>query len=201
MVTFREDVKVRDSGVIYQSVYEQIRKLYARSPEQAGELAIAAIGLVLTGEVNSDDFMIDIMLENLKAVNDRDVSKWDKKKQASRQSKIEKQQLDLIAEMYLNGVKQKDIAARLNTTPQTISNRVALIKTEFPELLQKNQVNQVNQSNQEYVNVNVNVNDNVNIENIERSAQIPQGLPCAKAQGRKEQPNSEEEFKKAWGML
>lgn len=33
MIEFRTDIELRDSGVIYQSVYEQIRKLYARNPE------------------------------------------------------------------------------------------------------------------------------------------------------------------------
>lgn len=182
MIEFREGVEIRDSGVIYQSVYEQIRKLYARNPEQAGELAIAAIGLVLTGEVNSDDYMIEIMLENIKAVNERDKAKWDKKADAKRQRKIDEQQLALIAELYNGGMKQVDIAKRVGTTPQTISNRMALIRTEFPELLQKNQENQVNQSNQEYVNVNVNVNGNVNKDCFERSAQVNKGACCANAQ-------------------
>lgn len=157
---------------------------------------------MLTGEVNSDDYMIEIMLENMKVVSGRDKSKWDKRTEAKRQKKIEDQQLNLIAELYNGGMKQVDIAKRLDITPQTISNRMATIRTEFPELLQKNQVNQENQSNQEYVNVNVNVNvnDNVNKDNIERTAQIPLGgVLSASAQTTQKQPNSEEEFKKAWG--
>jgi len=123
---------------------------------------------VLTGEVNSDDYMIEIILENLKVVNERDKAKWNKKAESKRQKKIDDQQLALIAELYNSGIKQVDIAKRIGTTPQTISNRMSLIRTEFPELLEKNQVNQVNQSNQEYVNVNVNVNGNVNKDCFER---------------------------------
>ena len=197
MVEFREGIEVRDTGVIYQSLYEQIKKLHAKSPEQAGELAIAAISLVLTGEINSDDFMIEIMLENLKTVSNRNNTKYDKRVEANRQKKIGDQKLDIIADMYLGGMKQKDIAARIGTTPQTISNRLALIRTEFPELLEKNQVNQENQVNQVYDNVNDNDNDNIRL--LCANAQVNQGLPCAKAQGRRELPRSEEDFKKAWG--
>lgn len=193
---FRES-QVRDSAIIYKSTWEQIKKLYAKSPEQAGELAISAIELALTSEISSDDFMIELLLENMKVVNERNKVKFDKRTEANRQKKIADQKLDLIAELYAGGMKQKDIAVRIGITPQTISNRIALIRTDFPELLEKNQENQENQVNQ--ANDNENENDNVNIGLDCANAQPNQGLPCANAQGRREQPNSEEEFKKAWG--
>ena len=40
-------------------------------PEKAGELAISAIELVLTGDVSSDDAMIDLFLEPIKVINER----------------------------------------------------------------------------------------------------------------------------------
>lgn len=49
MINQFNDVEARNSGIIYKSTLEQIKKLYAVDPEQAGELAIAAIELVLTG--------------------------------------------------------------------------------------------------------------------------------------------------------
>ena len=156
---FREE-KARDSAIIYNSTWEQIKKLYAKSPEQAGELAISAIELALTGQISSDDFMIELLLENIKVVNERAQSKHDKKVEGQKQKRIEEQKLDIIAELYLQGIKQKDIATKIGTTPQTISNRLATIRTEFPELLQKNQENQVNQENQLYDNDNDNDNDN-----------------------------------------
>ena len=130
------------------------------------------------------------MLENMKVVSGRNKTKYDKKVEVQKQKKINDQQLDLIAEMYLDGMKQKDIAVRLKTTPQTISNRMALIRTEFPELLEKNQVNQVNQSNQEHDNVNDNDNDNDNVNKgllCAVPAQVNQSLACAEtAQARKD---------------
>ena len=182
------DNQARDSAIIYNSTWEQIKKLYTQSPEQAGELAISAIELALTGEISSDDFMIGLLLENIKVVNKKDTDKWNKKVEANRQKRISEQQLDIIAEYYRQGMKQKDIAAKIGTTPQTISNRLATIRTDYPELLEKNQENQVNQVNQDYDNDNdndnYNDNDNDNIGNIcaggtnisgpcERSAQTP----------------------------
>lgn len=59
---FLTDNYFADSGVIYSWQFEQIKKLYKINPEQAGELAISAIELALTGKISSDDYMIDILL-------------------------------------------------------------------------------------------------------------------------------------------
>ena len=69
MINQFNDVEARNSGIIYKSTLEQIKKLYAVDPEQAGELAIAAIELVLTGQISTDDVMIDMMLTTTKAIN------------------------------------------------------------------------------------------------------------------------------------
>lgn len=53
---------IADSGVIYSWQFDQIKKLYKINPEQAGELAISAIELALTGNISSDDYMIDLLL-------------------------------------------------------------------------------------------------------------------------------------------
>lgn len=154
-----KDSQIRDSAIIYNSTFEKIKKLYTQNPEQAGELAIAAIELALTGDFSSDDFMIDLLLEEMKVIGKKNQAKYDKKLQANREKKIEEQQLRVIADLYLSGMKQKDIAIKIGTTPQTISNRLNTIRIDFPELL-KNQENQENQSNQVYDNDNE--NDNVN---------------------------------------
>jgi hypothetical protein len=62
---------------------------------------------------------------------------------------------------------------------------LATIRTDFPELLQKNQENQVNQVNPRDDNVNDNDNDNVNDnygEICAVPAQTPRGESCANAQ-------------------
>jgi DNA-binding NarL/FixJ family response regulator len=73
--------------------------------------------LALTGEISSDDFMIDLLLEDMKVIANRNKTKWDKKTEANRQKRISEQQLDVIAELYLQGMKQKDIAVKIGTTP------------------------------------------------------------------------------------
>ena len=73
MIEYFNDAEMRNSGVIYSSTFEQIKKLHTVDPEKAGELAISAIELVLTGQMSSDDVMIDMMLTTIKAINDSNV--------------------------------------------------------------------------------------------------------------------------------
>jgi DNA-binding Lrp family transcriptional regulator len=155
---FKENT-TRDSGVVYKSTFEQIKKLYQKDKELAGELAIAAIELVLTGEISSDDYMIEIILEDMKEINTKNAAKFEKKVEANRQRKIADQQLDVIAELYVLGLTQKEIAAQIGTTQQTVSNRLTTIKMDYPELLQEIQEKQ---TIQDYDNDNDNDNDNYN---------------------------------------
>lgn len=194
MINSFKDSKRRDSAIIYNSTFEQIMGLYKVNPIQAGELAISAIELALSGEISSDDYMIDIILKNMKVIGEKNKVKYDNKVKSQKQKRIEEQKLDLIASLYNGGMKQKDIAVRLNTTPQTISNRMAIIRTEFPELLtekikqndlkikqfNKNQENQENQSNQAYDNDND--NDNENYGFICSNEQVNWNGVCANAQ-------------------
>ena len=70
MIEFFNEVPTKNTGIIYNSTLEQIKKLHAVDPEKAGELAISAIELVLTGQMSSDDVMIDMMLTTIRAIND-----------------------------------------------------------------------------------------------------------------------------------
>ena len=63
MIEMFKENEIRVSGLIYNSVLEQIKELYQYDPEQAGELAIAAIELVLTGDISTDDVNIKLMLK------------------------------------------------------------------------------------------------------------------------------------------
>lgn len=134
--SFKEN-EVRDSGIIYQSTFEQIKKIYEKDPTMAGELAISAIELVLTGEISSDDYMIDVLLENMKVVNSRSQKKYETKKQNSQQARIQKLKLVEIAELYKQGIyTQEQIGLRVGESQQNISHRLGIIRTEFPELLE-----------------------------------------------------------------
>ena len=130
------DVEVRNTGLIYSSTFEQIKKMYAVDPEKAGELAISAIELVLTGQISSDDIMVDMLLAPAKAINDNNVAKYESKVENSRQKKIREMKLAEIAEMYQKGFKQREIAERLHLSQQIVSYRIGVIKTTYPDLLQ-----------------------------------------------------------------
>ena len=138
MIEMFKDNEVRNSGVIYSSILEQIKQLYAVDPEQAGELAISAIELVLTGDISSDDYMISMMLTPMKRLNEINVAKYETKVENQRQKKIQEMKLDKIAELVAAGYKQREIGEKLGMSQQIVSYRVGLIKKSYPELLQKN---------------------------------------------------------------
>ena len=138
MIEMFNDVEIRKSGIIYSSLLEQIKRMYAVDPDKAGELAISAIELVLTGQMSSDDIMVDMLLQPLLAIRDKDEDEYEKKKEAARNKKIEDMKLREIAELYMQGYSQAQIGERLGIKQQTISYRLTVIKSNYPELLQKN---------------------------------------------------------------
>lgn len=187
MINIFKDNEVRDTAVIYKSTFDQIKKLYAVNPQQAGELAISAFELALTGEISSDDFMIGLLLENIKVVNEKQKNRYDKRVEANRESKKEKDKLEMIAELHCQGYSQDRIAKMVGTTQSTISKRLGLIRAEYPELLEnysKNipkSNNYSNYSKNSFYSCNDNVNDNDN-DNIEDGIQsIPPS--CSKQGG------------------
>ena len=135
MIENFKDMEMRKSGVVYSSTLEQIKKLYAVDPEKAGEFAISAIELVLCGGISSTDMMIELMLEPAKTMVERDKDKYDMKVQTAKEKKMYEQKLDRIAELYKQGLKQRDIGERLGLSQQIVSYRMSVIKTEYPELL------------------------------------------------------------------
>ena len=103
MIEQFNDVEMRNSGLIYDSTFNQIKQLHAMDPELAGELAISAIELVLTGGISSDDPMINLMLEPMKKINQNNHIKYDNKVETSKQKKIQELHLDKVAELMLAG--------------------------------------------------------------------------------------------------
>ena len=138
MIERFNDIETRSSGVIYDSTFEQIKQMYEVDPEQAGELAISAIELILTGDISSDDYIIRMMLTPTKKINEINVARYETRKESAKQKKIVDMKLDKIADLYLKGFKQREIAERLGLTQQTVSYRIDVIKKKYPELLQKN---------------------------------------------------------------
>lgn len=136
MIEKFNDVEVRSSGVIYNSTFEQIKKMYAVDPELAGELAISAIEIILTDQISSDDPMVDMLLTPAKVINDSNVFKYEMKKQASKDKKVREMKLEEIADLFYNkGAKQREIAERLGLAQQTVSYRLGIIRSKHPELI------------------------------------------------------------------
>ena len=141
MIERFKDNEIRVSGLIYNSVLEQIKELYEYDPEQAGELAIAAIELVLTGDISTDDVSIRLMLKPMQKINENNVAKYENKKEIQKQKKIQSDKLDKIADLLMSGMKQREIGERLGISQQLVSYRINVIKTKYPELLQTNLTN------------------------------------------------------------
>ena len=135
MIEQFKDVDVRGSGVIYASTFEQIKKMYAVDPEKAGELAISAIEMVLTGQISTDDYMIDMMLTTAKAVNENNVAKYESRVEGARQKKVRDLKLAEIADLLRAGWKQREIGEKLGMSQQNISYRIGVIRSSYPELL------------------------------------------------------------------
>ena len=135
MIEQFKELDARNSGVVYSSTLEQIKKLYLADPELAGELAISAIELVLCGDISSDDVMISLMLEPMRKINENNQIKYENKVEGARAKKMVDMKLDKIAEMVNMGRKQREIGEALGMSQQTVSYRIGLIKTSYPELL------------------------------------------------------------------
>ena len=82
--------------------------------------------------------MVNLCLEPMKVIRAKDEVKYSKKVDATKQKKIVKDKLDVIAELHLQGLKQKQIGERLGLSQQMVSHRLSLIKANYPELLQIN---------------------------------------------------------------
>ena len=188
-----KNTPIKDSSIVFRTSFEKVRELYPEYPELAAELAMSVLELSLTGDFSSDNIMIKMMLKETKEITDRNNKKWEESKESKQEARIAKLKLEQIASMLSDGMSQKAIAEALNESPQTINNRVKVLRSEFAHLLdasnQKNQIlsNEIqfdqneslieeasdqkikkNKENQKDVNVNVNENVNVNVARVPR---------------------------------
>ena len=149
--------------MIYESTWEQIKKLYSQNPEMAGELAISVIEQTLTGDISSTDFMIQIICEGLKPINQNAQQKYDNRVKSNKEHKRETQQLDKIVELIERGKTQEEIGKILGISRQTVSNRIKIIKEEYPELIKVDKCKDV-KSCKSNDNDNDNVDDNDDVD-------------------------------------
>ena len=162
MIEMFKDNEMRASGLVFSSVLEQIKELYQYDPDQAGELAISAIEMILTGDISSDDVNIKIMLAPLRKITEVNVSKYETKVENKRQKKIVEMKLDKIAELLAAGYKQREIGERLGFSQQVVSYRIDVIKKSYPELLQENSTKIQENSQKVCTKIQTNLQENKN---------------------------------------
>ena len=121
--------EMRPFGNVYQSMLTQIKKRYAKNPQQAGELAISYIEYVLTGDISTDDDLIEEFVEGYKETTKKAQNRYDAKVAAT------EEKLKRVADLFNAGWKQVDIAREIGVQPPAISKQLAQIRSDFPHLL------------------------------------------------------------------
>ena len=137
MIPYFKDNEIRTSGVIHNAVLDQIKLLYEENADLAGELAISAVELVLTGDMSTNNVMIKTMLAQAKRVAEADKEKYERAVEAKKSKAIIDNKLDKVAEYALMGMTQAQIGERLGITQQSVSKKLGIIRRDYPELLDK----------------------------------------------------------------
>lgn len=125
--------KARKSAVIYETMWETVKKRYMRDPQKAGEIAISFMEYVLTGDISSDDYLIDELLDGYRETVKKNKDRYDAKV-ASTEEKYLK-----VANMLKSGMKQVEIARELGVQPPAVSKMAAKIRSEFPWMLESSE--------------------------------------------------------------
>lgn len=133
---FNEVPQHRDGGAIYWSYFEKIKMMHDIDPALAGELAISMFEQILTGQVSSDNKMVKMALTEVAQTSNKNAKEFEKKVEAQKEARIEKLALRKIAAMYNQGRPQREIGEAVGVTQQVVSNRIATIRKDFPELLE-----------------------------------------------------------------
>ena len=164
MIEMFKENEIRNSGIIYSSTFEQIKKLYEADPEAAGELAIAAIELVLTGDISSDDMMVGLLLEPMRKINENNQVRYDNKVESSKNKKMIDMKLDKIAEMVNKGMRQREIGEVLGLSQQNVSYRIGLIKSNYPDLLTGKAAKKNEEEEENFTKIQTNSTKNTKIQ-------------------------------------
>ena len=135
MIKEFKNIEVRPTGIINRGMFEQVKLLYMQNPAAAGELAISLMEHVLTGDHSSDDFMVAFAIANHQETIAKNQARYDATKEA-KQVAIE-DSLREIADLFNGGMKQVDIARKLNMSPGNVSKKLSKIRKEFPWLLEE----------------------------------------------------------------
>lgn len=75
-------------------------------------------------------------LTEVAQTSNKNAKEFEKKVEAQKEARIEKLALRKIAAMYNQGRPQREIGEAVGVTQQVVSNRIATIRKDFPELLE-----------------------------------------------------------------
>lgn len=138
MIKEFKDSPMEKTGIVYQSLFEQIKMLYNNGEEElAKELAVSAIELSLTGQISSDSFMIQALLQNIGYVMKNTIDKKASHRESKEEKQIETLKLKEIATMVNSGMTQKDIGVKFGVSQQTIAKRMVIIREKHPDWLKE----------------------------------------------------------------
>ena len=124
---------MRDSAVVYKTLWDKFEMLKRGNQEELGkDVVVAAVYKALSGEDYTDDVLVNAMLTELSFMFDKNEVKYQNKTDVD----LKEQQLREIADLYNQGYTQRQIADMIgNITQQGVSRRVKKIKEQYPYLL------------------------------------------------------------------
>lgn len=168
MITEFDYENCRESSILYKTAYKQVARKYQRGKyEEAAELALAYMQVMLCGETTTDDEDIVDLIEPYLYSSHKSAERYERKLQRTKESKIDEMRLDEIAALMNEGKKSLFIAETLGIPRSTVSYRMNVIKDNYKELLDFQDFQTFQSNDNDKDNDNDNVNDNVNVnENV-----------------------------------
>lgn len=81
MIKFKDDLVINSTGIVYDTMLKTAKDIYAFNPELAGEYALSALEMVLSGDCSTDNEMLRAMFNVVKPFADRNIAKLEARKE------------------------------------------------------------------------------------------------------------------------
>lgn len=130
--------RARNQGIIFHTYLDKYDMLRKMDKELADSYLLAMVETILGEEltpIKPEHEIVKCMLTEIDSISERNAVKYNRIKNARKEKQITEQRLDEIADMLNQGWSQSEIANQLNISQSTVSRRVALIRSEYKEML------------------------------------------------------------------